>query len=108
MLAEIFQQSRRASSDPFAQGDEQSRKRPYSSISGDNFSTPNAARHQFQTPTDRNKPTFSINSLAPPASAPRSDADTPSRPLAAMDGIADFDTASDGHVHEIDETAYQA
>ncbi|KAI0871085.1 hypothetical protein GGS24DRAFT_77093 [Hypoxylon argillaceum] len=92
---------RRESSDifsPSAEHEENGRKRPYSSISGADFGTPNPSRQgawnseprpiqPYQTPTNGSKGTpYSANGLAPqPLSKP--DADTPSRTAAPLDDM---------------------
>ncbi|KAI8945894.1 hypothetical protein F4801DRAFT_99558 [Xylaria longipes] len=98
-LSELLGGGRRESSDifsPSAEQDENSRKRPYSSISGADFGTPNPSRQgnwnteprpiqPYQTPTNGPKGTpYSANGLAPQP-LPRPDADTPSRTAASLD-----------------------
>ncbi|KAI0449105.1 hypothetical protein F5B21DRAFT_64976 [Xylaria acuta] len=98
-LSELLGGGRRESSDifsPSAEHDENSRKRPYSSISGADFDTPNPSRQgnwnteprpiqPYQTPTNGPKGTpYSANGLAPQP-LPRPDANTPSRTAASLD-----------------------
>ncbi|KAI0467490.1 hypothetical protein F4859DRAFT_517926 [Xylaria cf. heliscus] len=98
-LSELLGGSRRESSDifsPSAEHDENSRKRPYSSISGAEFGTPNPSRQgnwnteprpiqPYQAPTTAPKGTpYAANGLAPQP-LPRADADTPSRAAASLD-----------------------
>lgn len=100
-LTELLGGGRRESSDIFSPSGDQddgSRKRPYSSISGADFSTPHPSRQgtlnseprptqTYQTPTNGPKgPSYSANGLAPQPLA-RSDADTPSRTAASLDEI---------------------
>lgn len=82
---------------PAIPGDESSRKRPFSSISGDGFSTPSNNRQTawgseprpiqpYQTPSDRYRTSsYSANGLGPQPIAPRPDG---SRPAAMMDGLS--------------------
>lgn len=98
-LSDLLGGGRRESSDifsPSAEHDENSRKRPYSSISGADFGTPNPSRQgnwnteprpiqPYQTPTNGLKGTpYAANGLAPQP-LPRPDADTPSRTAASLD-----------------------
>ncbi|KAI1118606.1 hypothetical protein F5Y14DRAFT_446968 [Nemania sp. NC0429] len=100
-LTELLGSSRRESSDIFSPSgdhDDGSRKRPYSSISGAEFSTPNPSRQgtlnseprpiqPYQTPANGSKgSSYSANGLAPQPLA-RSDAGTPSRTVASLDEI---------------------
>ncbi|KAI0540575.1 hypothetical protein GGR58DRAFT_118889 [Xylaria digitata] len=98
-LTELLGGGRRESSDifsPSADHDDNSRKRPYSSISGADFGTPNPSRQgtwnseprpiqPYQTPTNGSKGTpYSANGLAPQP-LPKPDVDTPSRAAASLD-----------------------
>ncbi|KAI1124722.1 hypothetical protein F5Y10DRAFT_22866 [Nemania abortiva] len=100
-LSELLGGGRRESSDifsPSAEHDENGRKRPYSSISGADFGTPNPSRQgawnseprpiqPYQTPVNGPKGTpYSANGLAPQP-LPRPDADTPSRTAASLDDM---------------------
>lgn len=100
-LTELLGGGRRESSDIFSPSgdhDDGSRKRPYSSISGADFGTPNVSRQgtlnaeprpiqPYQTPAGGPKGSaYSANGLAPQPLA-RSDADTPSRIAATLDEI---------------------
>ncbi|GAP88351.1 putative c6 finger domain-containing protein [Rosellinia necatrix] len=100
-LTEILGNGRRGSSDIFSPSTEQeenSRKRPYSSISGADLSTLNPSRQgtwnseprpiqPYQTPTNGLKGTpYSANGLAPQP-LPKPDVDTPSRTVASLDDI---------------------
>ncbi|KAI0105218.1 hypothetical protein GGR51DRAFT_560429 [Nemania sp. FL0031] len=100
-LSELLGGGRRESSDifsPSAENDENGRKRPYSSISGADFGTPNPSRQgawnsdprpiqPYQTPINGPKGTsYSTNGLAPQP-LPRPDADMPSREAASLDDI---------------------
>lgn len=119
-LGDLAGISRRESADaysPSVQLDENARKRPYSSISGEGFDTPVSNRHagwaseprpsnSFQTPTDRYRPPYSVNNLAPRPVGPKSESQTPSRPVATMDGITADIQADQGR--EIDENVFQA
>ncbi|KAI0403256.1 hypothetical protein F4802DRAFT_616881 [Xylaria palmicola] len=102
-LTELLGGARRGSSDifsPSAEHEENSRKRPYASISGADFGTPNSSRpgawnseprpiQPYQTPTNGTKGTpFSANGLAPQP-LPRPDPDTPSRTAASLEGVAE-------------------
>ncbi|KAI8628421.1 hypothetical protein F5Y19DRAFT_138750 [Xylariaceae sp. FL1651] len=108
-LTELLGGGRRESSDIFAPSghtDENSRKRPYSSISGADFGTPNSSRQgtwnseprpiqPYQTPSNGPRGTpYSANGLAPhPLSKP--EADTPPRRAASIDAIPiDLDDSS--------------
>ncbi|KAI1502100.1 hypothetical protein F5X99DRAFT_167706 [Biscogniauxia marginata] len=119
-LTELFNGARRDSADiftPSGQTDENSRKRPYSSISGADFSTPTTSRQAtwsseprpiqpYQTPGGgslRGAP-YSANGLAPqPLSKP--EAGTPSQPAAVMEPIP-LDLNPNGALREIDEDAF--
>ncbi|KAI1741590.1 hypothetical protein F4680DRAFT_69762 [Xylaria scruposa] len=98
-LSDLLGGGRRESSDifsPSAEQDENSRKRPYSSISGADFGTPNPPRQgswnaeprpiqPYQAPTNGPKGTpYSANGLAPQPLG-RPDVDTPSRTAASLD-----------------------
>ena len=101
-LSELLGGGRRESSDifsPSAEHDENSRKRPYSSISGADFGTPNPPRQgnwssdprpiqPYQTPSNGSKTaSYSTNGLTPrPVSKPETD--TPSRTASSLDDIA--------------------
>ncbi|KAJ8125605.1 hypothetical protein O1611_g8033 [Lasiodiplodia mahajangana] len=100
-LSELLGGGRRESSDifsPSAEHDENGRKRPYSSISGADFGTPNPSRQgawnsdprpiqSYQTPINGPKGTpYSANGLAPQP-LPRPDADTPSRTGASLEDM---------------------
>ncbi|KAH8666284.1 hypothetical protein BX600DRAFT_511229 [Xylariales sp. PMI_506] len=111
---------RRDSNDFFQSGqpDPSSRKRPYSSVAGDQFGTPTSARQQtfsseprpiqpYGTPTDRFRPPYSSNSLAPTPLAAKPDSGTPSRPAAVMDGVS-LDLDNIDQAREVDETAFAA
>lgn len=94
---------------------DENRKRPIGSISGDNFSTPVHIKHAawgseprpiqpYQTPSDRSRPPYSVNSLAPQPL--RGDGPAASQPTASMDSLAvEFPT---DHVREIDEAVFFA
>ncbi|KAI3330291.1 hypothetical protein F4824DRAFT_348111 [Ustulina deusta] len=101
-LTELLGGGRRDSSDifsPSTEHDENSRKRPYSSISGADFGTPNPSRQgtwnteprpiqPYQTPTNDPKGTpYSANGLAP-RPLPKPDVDTPSRTVAPLDDMS--------------------
>ncbi|KAI0413152.1 hypothetical protein F5X98DRAFT_297466 [Xylaria grammica] len=98
-LTELLGGGRRESSDifsPSADHDDSGRKRPYSSISGADFGTPNPSRQgnwnseprpiqPYQTPTNGSKGApYSANGLAPQP-LPKADVDTPSRTAASLD-----------------------
>lgn len=115
-LSELLNGSRRDSGDLFQSGDASGRKRPYSSISGGDFGTPTSAGQfnseprpiqPYQTPTDRYRPSYSANGLAPTPLAAKADADTPSRPTAVMDSIG-LDLNHISQIQEIDETVFAA
>lgn len=119
-LTELLTGSRRDSSDLFGAGqaDELGRKRPYSSISGGEFDTPNPSRQQtfsseprpiqpYQASADRARPPYSANGLAPIPIAAKTDYGTPSRPAAVMDGIS-LDLNHLGQAREVDETVFAA
>ncbi|KAI0969532.1 hypothetical protein F4678DRAFT_463320 [Xylaria arbuscula] len=100
-LSELLGGGRRESSEifsPSADHDENRRKRPYSSIAGAEFGTPDPSRQAawnpeprpiqpYQSPTNGSKgTTYSANVLAPRPLA-RPDVDTPSRTAAPLDEI---------------------
>ncbi|KAH8205369.1 hypothetical protein TruAng_000448 [Truncatella angustata] len=115
-LNELLNGARRDSGDLFTPADA-SRKRPYSSISAGEYETPTSTGQfgseprQIQpyqtTPSDRYRPPYSINGLAPTPIAAKHDNDTPSRPAAVMDGMG-LDLNHIDQVQEIDETAFAA
>lgn len=107
-LSELLGGGRRESSDifsPSAEQDENSRKRPYASISGDNLGTPISRQgtwnseprpiQPYQTPTNCPKGTpYSANGLAP-APLPRPGASTPSRTTnSPVDGPVELNHAA--------------
>ncbi|KAI0426258.1 hypothetical protein F5Y09DRAFT_70541 [Xylaria sp. FL1042] len=98
-LTELLGAGRRESSEifsPSAEHDENSRKRPFSSISGADFGTPNPSRQgtwnseprpiqPYQNPTNGSKATpYSANGLAP-RPLPKPSVDTPSRTATSLD-----------------------
>ncbi|KAI1345428.1 hypothetical protein F5Y01DRAFT_61847 [Xylaria sp. FL0043] len=100
-LTELLGAGRRESSEifsPSAEHDENNRKRPFSSISGADFGTPNPSRQgtwnseprpiqPYQTPTNGSKGTpYSVNGLAP-RPLPKPGIDTPSRTAASLDDM---------------------
>ncbi|KAJ3570156.1 hypothetical protein NPX13_g5825 [Xylaria arbuscula] len=100
-LSELLGAGRRESSDLFSPStdhDENSRKRPYSSISGADFGTPNPSRQgnwssdprpiqPYQTPSNGSKTaSYATNGLTPrPVSKP--EIDTPSRTASSLDDM---------------------
>ncbi len=115
-LSELLSSARRDSSDifsPSGQPDENNRKRPYSSISTGDFGTPTTPRQATWAseprpiqPFQTSKQSYSANDLAPqPLGKPN--AETPSRPTAAMDGDGlSLDIDQNGIVRELDEGAF--
>ncbi|KAI2780375.1 hypothetical protein F4815DRAFT_470015 [Daldinia loculata] len=117
-LSELLNGARRESADLFgtpAQPEENSRKRPYSNMSGE-FTTPTNSRQAtwsseprpiqpYQTPSGNFRaPPYSANGLAPqPLSKP--DADTPPRPAAVID-TTPLDLNHNGTTRELDESAF--
>ncbi|KAI0509670.1 hypothetical protein F5B22DRAFT_308881 [Xylaria bambusicola] len=100
-LSELLGGGRRGSSDifsPSTEHEESSRKRPYSSISGADFGTPNPSRQghwssdprpiqPYQTPSNGPKTaSYSTNGL-PPRPLSKPDMDTPSRTTASLDDV---------------------
>ncbi|KAI1175192.1 hypothetical protein F4777DRAFT_579176 [Nemania sp. FL0916] len=98
-LTELLGGNRRESSDifsPSAENEDTSRKRPYSSISGADYGTPNPTRQgawpseprpiqPYQASTNGSKgPSYSANGLAPQPLA-RPDVDTAPRPGTSLD-----------------------
>ncbi|KAI0129408.1 hypothetical protein BJ170DRAFT_270390 [Xylariales sp. AK1849] len=119
-LSELLASARRESHDMFqpGQSDGNGRKRPYSSISGNEFGTPSSSRQPtysseprpiqpYQTPTDRFRPQYSANGLAPAPVATKPDSGTSSRPEAVMDGVS-LDLEHIDQAREVDETAFAA
>ncbi|KAI1427888.1 hypothetical protein F5Y12DRAFT_125074 [Xylaria sp. FL1777] len=118
-LTELLGGGRRESSEifsPSAEHDENGRKRPYSSISGADFGTPNPSRQgtwnseprpiqPYQTPTNGLKGTpYSANGLAPrPLAKP--DVDTPSRTAASLDEMP-IDLNQSVHAKELINDAF--
>ncbi|KAI0009162.1 hypothetical protein F4779DRAFT_384393 [Xylariaceae sp. FL0662B] len=117
-LTELLSGARRDSADifpPSGPTEENSRKRPYSSISGAEFGTPTSSRQAtwsseprpiqpYQTPSGGSRPSYSANGLAPqPLSKP--DSGTPSRPPAVMDTMS-LDLNHNGVPRELDEGAF--
>lgn len=115
-LSELLAGGRRDSADIFSPGqpEENSRKRPYSSISTGEFDTPASSRQAawsaeprpiqpiqpFQPP----KQPYSANGLAPqPLGKP--DAETPSQPPAVMDGLS-LDLNQNDPIRELDDGAF--
>ncbi|KAI1341267.1 hypothetical protein F5Y15DRAFT_29175 [Xylariaceae sp. FL0016] len=117
-LSELLNGARRES-DIFgspSQGDENNRKRPYSSISGAEFGTPPSSRQNtwsseprpiqpYQTPSgDQRGTQYSANSLAPqPVAKP--EATTPSQPAGETDSMS-LDLKHDESVRELDDGAF--
>ncbi|KAI1806292.1 hypothetical protein F4811DRAFT_157435 [Daldinia bambusicola] len=118
-LSELLNGARRESADIFGtpgQSEENSRKRPYSNMSGGEFATPMNSRQgtwsseprpiqPYQTPSGNFRaPPYSANGLAPqPLSKP--DAGTPSRPGAVIDTVP-LDLNHNGTTRELDEGAF--
>ncbi|KAI1374473.1 hypothetical protein F4677DRAFT_170467 [Hypoxylon crocopeplum] len=117
-LAEILNGTRRDSADMFGSSgapEDNSRKRPYSSISGADFATPTTPRQTtwsseprsiqpYQTPSNIFRSPYSANGLAPqPLTKP--DSGTPSRPGAPMDAVA-LDVNQNGSIRELNEDAF--
>ncbi|KAI1451541.1 hypothetical protein F4805DRAFT_451072 [Annulohypoxylon moriforme] len=120
-LTELLNGARRDSMDVFSptgQPDDNNRKRPYSSISGGEFATPNSSRQgtwsseprpiqPYQTPSGSfSKTSYSANGLAPqPLSKP--DSTVASRPATAGENMS-VDLNQNGSTRELDETAFSA
>lgn len=114
-LATLRRESAEAFSSPL-QLDE-NRKRPYSGISGDNFSTPVQNKHagwaseqrqslqtqSLQTPTDRNRSPYSVNGLAPQPL--KGDMPATSNPAGTMDLPLGMDLHFD-QVRDIEEPLF--
>ncbi|KAI1770354.1 hypothetical protein F4818DRAFT_268040 [Hypoxylon cercidicola] len=117
-LAELLNGARRESADIFGSSgppEENSRKRPYSSISGAEFATPTSSRQAtwsseprpiqpYQTPSGNPKAAYSANGLAP-RPLPKPGPDTPSRPPAVID-TAPLELNHNGPARELDEEAF--
>ncbi|KAK8034667.1 hypothetical protein PG993_009662, partial [Apiospora rasikravindrae] len=118
-LSELLVSARRESSDIFpggaAQSDEATRKRPYSSISGAEFGTPASSRQPtwsteprpiqpYGTPSERTRPNYSANGLAPTPIASKTEGDGPPQPSNVLDGMIDLNGITSGR--EVDEGTY--
>ncbi|KAI0830018.1 hypothetical protein F5Y06DRAFT_208455 [Hypoxylon sp. FL0890] len=100
---------------PSGQPDENSRKRPYSSISGAEFATPTSSRQgtwsseprqlqPYQTPAGNFRTPYNSNGLAPqPQSKP--DSGVASHPAAAIDAVP-CDPNQNGATRELDDGAF--
>ncbi|KAI1208589.1 uncharacterized protein F4807DRAFT_142060 [Annulohypoxylon truncatum] len=119
-LTELLNGARRDSMDifsPTGQAEDNSRKRPYSSISGGEFATPTSSRQAtwsseprpiqpYQTPSGSFRTPYSANGLAPqPLSKP--DSTVASRPATAVDNMP-LDLNQNGSTRELDEAAFSA
>ncbi|KAL7621904.1 Glucose-responsive transcription factor [Parahypoxylon ruwenzoriense] len=117
-LTELLNGARRESAELFGQSgppDENSRKRPYSSISGADFSTPASSRQAtwsseprpiqpYQTPTATFRGPYSANGLAPQPLA-KPDSSTPSRSAPGIDTVPP-DHNHNGPPRELNEDAF--
>ncbi|KAI1766981.1 hypothetical protein GGR53DRAFT_175212 [Hypoxylon sp. FL1150] len=117
-LAELLNGARRESADIFGSSgppEENSRKRPYSSISGAEFATSTNSRQAtwsseprpiqpYQTPPANSKAPYSANGLAPQP-LPKPGSETPSRPSAVID-TEPLGLNHDGPSRELDEEAF--
>ncbi|KAI1134111.1 hypothetical protein F5Y05DRAFT_244598 [Hypoxylon sp. FL0543] len=100
---------------PSGQAEDNSRKRPYSSISGAEFATPTSTRQgtwsseprqiqPYQTPSSNFRTPYNANGLAPqPLSKP--DSGVASHPAAAIDAVP-LDPNQNGAVRELDGDAF--
>ncbi|OTA88266.1 hypothetical protein M434DRAFT_15087 [Hypoxylon sp. CO27-5] len=100
---------------PSGQPEDNSRKRPYSSISGAEFATPTSSRQgtwsseprqiqPYQTPSGNLRTPYNANGLAPqPLSKP--DSGAVPRPAGATDAVP-FDPNQNGATRELDEGAF--
>lgn len=122
-LAELLTTARRDSGDIFNSSglpEDNSRKRPYSSISGGDFATPNSSRQAtwssepraiqpYQTPASTLKPPpYSANGLAPQP-LPRTEPDTPSRPATTNTLESEpvpLDLNTNGSTRELNDDAF--
>ncbi|KAK8111456.1 uncharacterized protein PG998_007913 [Apiospora kogelbergensis] len=118
-LSELLVSARRESSDIFqgtaAQSDDTTRKRPYSSISGAEFGTPGSSRQPtwsteprpiqpYGTPTERARPSYSANGLAPTPIASKAEGDGPPQSASVLDGMIDLNGIASSR--EVDESTY--
>ncbi|KAI0894591.1 hypothetical protein F4806DRAFT_497837 [Annulohypoxylon nitens] len=118
-LTELLNGARRDSMDMFSptgQAEDNSRKRPYSSISGGEFTTPPSSRQAtwsseprpiqpYQTPSAAFRTPYSANGLAPQL-LPKPDSTAASRPTTAVESVP-LDLQN-GSTRELDEAAFSA
>ncbi|KAI1088138.1 hypothetical protein F5B19DRAFT_27431 [Rostrohypoxylon terebratum] len=118
-LTELLNGTRRDSMDMFSptgQPEDNSRKRPYSSISGGEFTTPTSSRQAtwsseprpiqpYQTPSANFRTPYSANGLAPQI-LPKPDSTAASRPTTAVDSTP-LDLQN-GSTRDLDEAAFSA
>lgn len=117
-LAELLNGARRESADIFGSSgppEENSRKRPYSSISGAEFATPTSSRQAtwsseprpiqpYQTSPGNSRAPYSTNGLAPQP-LPKPTSETPSRPSATIDAEP-LELDHSAPARELDEEAF--